>query len=264
MHAPELTKSITVRKKKPWYNAELRKTRSRVRRAEKLYRHHGTTLLWKSFNTIRTEYKQDIKKSKIQTYTRQVADCKGDTKKLYNLVYGLMGKDKSSPLPDHTDDESLVNDFADYFMSKIGKIREELEGYPLYKPQGWNVREFSNFRLFSNEEVRTIIMGMKTKSCEIDPVPTKLLKKCLVEVLPTITKIINISLRDGVFVDTWKTAIICPLLKSLSLEIQKYASYRPVSNLPFLSKVLEKCAMDRFNEHCGLHSALPEYQSAYR
>ena len=193
-----------------------------------------------------------------------MADCKGDTKKLYDLVYGLMGKDKSSPLPDHTDEESLANDFADYFMSKIGKIREELEGYPLYKPQGWNVREFSNFRLFSNEEVRTIIMGMKMKSCEIDPIPTELLKKCLVEVLPTITKIINISLRDGVFVDEWKTAIICPLLKSLSLEIQKSASYRPVSNLPFLSKVLEKCAMDRFNEHCGLQSALPEYQSAYQ
>ena len=61
-----------------------------------------------------------------------------------------------------------------------------------------------------------------------------------------------------------KTAIICPLLKSLSLEIQKSASYCPVSNLPFLSKVLEKCAMDRFNKHRGLHSALPEYQSAYR
>ena len=75
------------------------------------------------------EYKQNIKKSKIQTYTRQVADCKGDTKKLYNLVYGLMEKDKSSPLPDHTDEESLANDFANYFMSKIGKIREELEGY---------------------------------------------------------------------------------------------------------------------------------------
>ena len=157
-----------------------------------------------------------------------------------------------------------MNDFADYFMSKIGKIREELEGYPLYKPQGRNVREFSNYRLFSNEEVRTIIMGIKTKSCEIDPIPTELLKKCLVDILPTITKISNISLRDGVFVDTWKTAIICPLLKSLSLEIQKSASYCPVSNLPFLSKVLEKCAMDRFNEHCGLHSALPEYQSAYR
>ena len=118
---------------------------------------------------------------------------------LYNLVYGLMGKDKISPLPHHTDEESLANDFANYFMSKIEKIREELEGYILYKPQGWNIREFSYFRLFSVEEVRTIIMGMKTKSCEMDPILTELLKKCIVEVLPTITKIINISLRDGCF-----------------------------------------------------------------
>ena len=195
------------------------------------------------FDTNRTEYKQNIKKLKIQIYTRQVADCKGDTKKLYNLVYGLMGKEKSSPLPDHTDKESLANDFANYFMSKIEKIREELEGYILYKPQGWNIREFSNFRLFSDEEVRTIIMGMKTKSCEMDPILTELLKKCIAEVLPTITKIINISLRDSVFVDKWKTAIICPLLKSFLLEIQESASYCPVSNLPFLSKVLEKCAL---------------------
>ena len=137
------------------------------------------------------EYKQNIKKLKLQTFTRPVADCKGDTKKLYTLVYGLMGKDKSSPLPDHTDEESLVNDFADYFMSKIGKIREELEGYILYKPQGQNIREFSNFRLFSDEEIRTIIMGMKMKSCEMDPIPTELLEKCIVEVLPTITKIIT-------------------------------------------------------------------------
>ena len=76
-------------------------------------------------------------------------------------------------------------------------------------------------------------MGMKMKSCEMDPILTELLKKCIVEVLPTITKIINISLRDGVFVDMWKTAIICPLLKSFSLEIQKSASYLPVTTYPF-------------------------------
>ena len=37
----------------------------------------------------------------------------------------------------------------------------------------------------------------------------------------------------------------------------------PVSNLSFLSKLLEKCAMDRVNEHCNLHKLLPDYQSAY-
>ena len=60
-----------------------------------------------------------------------MADCKGDTKKLYNLVYGLMGKEKSSPLPDHADEESLANDFTDYFMSKIEKNQRRARGLHL-------------------------------------------------------------------------------------------------------------------------------------
>ena len=41
------------------------------------------------------------------------------------------------------------------------------------------------------------------------------------------------------------------------------SNYHPVSNLSFLSKLLEKCAMDPLNEHCNLHNILPDYQSAY-
>ena len=42
------------------------------------------------------------------------------------------------------------------------------------------------------------------------------------------------------------------------------SNYCPVSNLSFLSKLLEICAMDHLNEHCNLHKLLPDYQSAYR
>ena len=62
---------------------------------------------------------------------------------------------------------------------------------------------------------------------------------------------------------TWKASIIKPLLKKHGLELVT-SSYRPVSNLPFLSKLLEKCVIDRFNEHCGLNNLLLDYQSAYR
>ena len=41
------------------------------------------------------------------------------------------------------------------------------------------------------------------------------------------------------------------------------SNYCPISNLSFLSKLLEKCAMDRVNEHCNLHKLFPDYQSAY-
>ena len=42
------------------------------------------------------------------------------------------------------------------------------------------------------------------------------------------------------------------------------SNYRPVSNLSFFSKVLEKAALAQFNEHCAKNDFMPDYQSAYR
>ena len=65
------------------------------------------------------------------------------------------------------------------------------------------------------------------------------------------------------FASEWKTSIIRPLLKKPHLD-PILSNYCSVSNLSFLSKILEKCAMDHLNEHCYLHNVLPDYQSAYR
>ena len=206
--------------------------------------------------------------SKTSSYSKQVVGCKGDTKKLYKLVYSLMGTSQENPLPDNDNPEDLANEFADYFMEKIGKIRDSLADKPTYKlsertPKGIIPKSMSEFRLFTQDEVRSIILSMPTKSSEIDVLPTEILKKCIDEILPCLTRFINTSLKDGVFVSTWKTSIIKPLLKKHGLELVT-SSYRPVSNLPFLSKLPEKCAMDRFNEHCGTNNLLLDYQSTYR
>ena len=58
-------------------------------------------------------------------------------------------------------------------------------------------------------------------------------------------------------------AIIHPLIKKLGLELV-YSNYRPVSNLPFLSKVVEKCMLKQFNIHCDNNNLVPNYQLAYR
>ena len=104
---------------------------------------------------------------------------------------------------------------------------------------------------------------MKSKSCKLDALPTRLLKECIEDLLPTITNLVNLSLQDGVFASEWKTSIIRPLSKKPNLDPIP-SNYHPVSNLSFLSKLLEKCAMDHVNKHCNLHKLLPDYQSAYR
>ena len=65
-----------------------------------------------------------------------------------------------------------------------------------------------------------------------------------------------------VTVTAWKTSILHPLIKGTNLPTA-YLSYRPVSNMPFLSKVLEKAALGQFQSHCQNHGLIPTYQSAY-
>ena len=53
-------------------------------------------------------------------------------KKLFQLVNHLTGCKPENPLPTRNTDKELVDEFADFFISKILKIRHELDKHPLY------------------------------------------------------------------------------------------------------------------------------------
>ena len=80
---------------------------------------------------------------------------------------------------------------------------------------------------------------MPTIWCESDIIPTKLLKGVLPTIIPALTKIANLSINNGVFSEQWKSAIVKPQIKSLPEGTIQH-NYRPVSNLTFISKVVEK------------------------
>ena len=202
-----------------------------------------------------------IREEKLKSTSGKVEECKGDTRKLYSLVRYLTGTKVQNPISSSTGDKKLANDFADYF---IEKIQDDLDANPKFKPKrNSNITPLKIFEPTTADEVTTIIKGMKTKSCELDFLPTSLLKKALPYVINTITNIMNVSLEQGAFPDSWKMAIIRPLLKKLGLELITF-NYRPVSNIPFLSRVLEKIVLARYNDHCDRYNLIPSFQSAYR
>ena len=107
------------------------------------------------------------------------------------------------------------------------------------------------------------INSLKSKSYELDTIPTHILKQMMPTVLPLINKIVNISLTKGEFHRNWKTAIVLPLLKKIGLDLI-HANFRPVSNLSFISKVIECCMLLQLSQHCEEFNLQPDYQSAYR
>jgi hypothetical protein len=89
------------------------------------------------------------------------------------------------------------------------------------------------------------IIKSPSKYCELDPLPTYLLKEVLKYLLPLITAIINKSLVESKVPLSFKKANIRPLLKKPNLDKEELKNYRPESNLLFLSKVREKLVAKR-------------------
>ncbi len=92
----------------------------------------------------------------------------------------------------------------------------------------------------------------------LDPISTSLIK----EVLPLLNWIINISLQIGDMPKVLKKAIITPLIKKLGIELIN-RNYRPVSNLAFLSKLIERTVAIQLMNHLS-ENLTDSFQSAYR
>ena len=88
--------------------------------------------------------------------------------------------------------------------------------------------------------------------------------ECLDAILPTLTIVVNHSLLNGEFPLIFKTAIVRPLLKKTSLDSEDLRNYRPISNLSFMSKVLEKVVLSQILQHIICNKRLSDFQSAYR
>ena len=101
---------------------------------------------------------------------------------------------------------------------------------------------------------------MPQKSCDLDPIPISVLYDCLDEIIPIVTSIMNKSLSPGIV----KHALLKPLLIKDNLDPNCLKHYRPVSSLPFLSKVLERIVLKQFLQSLQSHSLLEPFQSAYR
>ena len=70
----------------------------------------------------------------------------------------------------------------------------------------------------------------------------------------------NLSLSEGIFLDRWNRAIVKPLIRKTNLDTI-FSNYRPINNLSFLSKILEKVVQLQLRNHIDEQKLLPDYQS---
>ena len=190
-------------------------------------------------------------------------------------MYDLIGREKSTKLPELGSLDEIAEAFSTYFDNKIQLIRTKLDQAASQRttsnrrtdPPSHHTHQnpfYSVFDEASETEIRKIIMKSPTTSCSLDPLPTQLLKDHLDLLVPAITKLINCSLSSGTVPSKFKQALNTPLIKKPSLDPNILKNYRPVTKLSFLSKVLERVVLTRLSDFLiSINQHLP-HQSAYR
>ena len=258
-HAPLKTKTVTVRPQVPWYSEEVRVAKRERRRAERKWRSSGTAADFESFKRKKNRVTHLLRVAKsafLTDFIDQNADNQG---KLFRAVKDLLVEKNTLCFSDYTDTTALVNELGMYFVQKVFRIRDELDlgiattnDVPDYTgtipdPPAPSVH-FESFALLTEDDARMLIANSKSTSCCLDPVPTPLLKSCIESLIPVITKIINTSLESVVFPEDWKVTVVKPLLKKLGLD-PLFMNLRPVSNLAYISKLIERAVFNQIYDH---------------
>ena len=90
------------------------------------------------------------------------------------------------------------------------KLCSDLDSFSTYIPEYETLERFMEFASVSGADIRKLVMSCKTTTCDLDPFPTNMVKIKVDILVPLLTKIVNLSLSQGKFPITLKTAIIKP------------------------------------------------------
>jgi hypothetical protein len=264
-HAPEKTIQVSQRPFAPWYDDNVAESKRQKRRAERRSAKTGLMIDKELYKEACRSYSKTLFQSKSQYMKQEIEQL--NNKGLFQFVHRLSTQSSSRTLPKHDSDKKLANDFGMFFYSKVQSIVNKLSSQSMSEEGSTKLQlqaRFSEFQTVSEDVVRRAIKQSPSKSCRLDPAPTWLVKTCLDEMLPLITRVINLSLSTGIVPCIFKTSHITPVPKKSLQDPDDLAGYRPIANLMFLSKILEKIVDNQLRAYLREHNLFPAMQAAYR
>jgi len=260
-HVPLRIKRLQARRSARWFDQKCRESKRLTRKLEQKYRHlrtADTRAAWRQqFDAQRQLYQ-----SKFTTFwLSTVENSQQNSRALWRTVNTML-----HPPCQHATTKLTATDFANFFRSKVAN-RHVRAATASANPPVINPRpstSFSQFQPATIEQITHLMSTMPAKSCPLDPIPTWLLKRLTPHIAPVICHLYNLFLHSGVFPIKSKQALVLPLMKKNNWDPETASTYRPISNLPYISKVIERVVARRFSSHLSHHSLLPARQSAYR
>ena len=221
-------------------------------------------------------------KSKFLSETFKKIESEKDIGKLFKTTTQLLGSTTAGPPSCLMKDgrttmkqEEIAEIQSEYYTEKIKKIRNSLPKVnidPLWllkkiftKWNPTNGKPKFNLKPVEEKVIWKMIMKMKNSHAYgTDGLDAMIVKQNVKSLAPIFTHIVNLSLNTARYPAKWKIARVIPLLKSTDADKTNPASYRPVSQLPLISKMTERAIQTQLLDYLEESNLLSMNHHAYR
>jgi hypothetical protein len=261
-------RSLRIRKRAsdPWFDTECRESKREVRRLERASRQASktnstsATEAESAWRTACRAYRELLQSKREAFWRTQVDEQRGQPRRLWRSVDNIMGRGK----PPDTDDIA-ADVFHRFFDDKIASVLQSTAGAP---PPTFtrcpSECSMDCFRMPTCDEIISAVKHLPDKQCLSDPIPTRYVKACADTLTPFIAHMFGLCMRNGEFPARFKDAYITPIVKKAGMDLWDPKSYRPISNLYVLSKLMERLVAKQLLDYIDSSGLMPRLQSAYR
>uniref|UniRef100_A0A803TWG0 Reverse transcriptase domain-containing protein n=1 Tax=Anolis carolinensis TaxID=28377 RepID=A0A803TWG0_ANOCA len=251
----------------PWFTGELAEMKRGRRRLEWRWRRtHDVSDRARSKAAIRA-YSATLRAARKVFTTARIASATNRSSELFRVVGELLHPSQGGGAPDSS--ATRCSEFAHHFADQVAQIRSDLDAS--LEALAGEVTEASvcsilwdSFQFVQPDDVDKILGAVRATTCALDPCPSWLLKQASGGLVDWFVAIINAFLGQGKFPSSLKQAVVRPILKKASLDPTNPCNYRPISNLPFLGKVLERVVASQLQGFLEDTDFLDQSQSGFR
>ena len=265
--APIKLKKVREKRTVPWYNSNTHALKKETRSLERKWRKTNLEVFRIAWKNSMSSYRQALKTARAEHIHKLIENNQNNPRFLFSTVARLTNNQTPPDL--NIPSQLNSNDFMNFFTDKIDNIRNTITNVDSTASNTLVLSiapkdKLQCFTTIGQEELNKLITASKPTTCLLDPVPTKLLKELLPVAEKPLLNIINSSLSLGHVPKPFKLAVIKPLIKKPQLDPSELANYRPISNLPFMSKILEKVVSAQLCSYLQKNDLYEEFQSGFR
>ena len=260
IHAPEET-VLRRRRSKPYITETIKKMISLKNKAYRKYIKTSNENDRKAYKDMHNIVSKAIKEEKRCFILWKTNQLKNNSRKLWSFfakenIHNRARKSISPVLSD-------VNIMNNHFTNIVSGLDIGVDYANFYRNNlRPGITEEFRFRAVAEEDIRTVLCGIKSDACGMDAIDLKMLQICFPFCKAAFTNIINFCLESGTFPTLWKKSIIVPLAKVTNAT--ELSQLRPISILPTASKILEYVVNAQLGQHLERFHILPSMQSGFR